>query len=84
MIDSCIIDMRGGERSDASISVLPTRIAISPCDDDDVVVVVDDDDDDDDYNELAWGRGARDKDNTLSTLMRSGPLRVLLSTLSSP
>ena len=30
MIGSCIIDMRSGERSDASIAVLSTRIAISP------------------------------------------------------
>ena len=47
--------MGSGERSDASIAVLPTRIAISPYHDDD------DDDDDvvgrDNDNELAWGAG---------------------------
>ena len=44
--------MRSGERSDASIAVLLTRIAISPYDDDDDDVVVNIDD-----NELALGAG---------------------------
>ena len=54
------MDMGSGKRSDASIAVLPTKIAILPYDD------IDDDDDDDDDdeedNEVAWGRGTRDKE----------------------
>ena len=42
------------------------HIAISPYDDDDDVVV-----DDDDYNELAWGRGARDKEIDYLTYFRA-------------
>lgn len=53
------INMGSDERSDASIAVLTMKIAIIPYDDDNVV------NDDDDDNELAWGRGARDKEITL-------------------
>ena len=69
MTGSFAIKMRSGERSDASIAVLATRIAISPYD---VVNVNDDDDDDDD--ELAWGRGLGDKEITY-TLSWSGAVR---------
>ena len=68
MTGSFAIKMCSGERSDASISVLATRIAISPYD---VVVNVNDDDDDD---ELAWGRGLGDKEITY-TLSWSGAVR---------
>lgn len=54
--------MQGGERSDASIVVLPTRIAISRYDDDDDVIVVKDDDDDDKRTGMgAGGLESRDK-----------------------